>query len=244
MEIGQSRRDGSEARERVAEKIAGEVTLSPEPGRTLSKWREEFGVTQTQLAESVDVSPSVISDYESDRRSSPGIKIIRNFIRALIDIDEERGGEVLQELERNLGIGTGFDGVMAMNEYPRPLSLEDLADAIGGEVLVEGREDVSVKGYTVIDSLEAISKLSPGDFTRLYGWSTERAMVFCRVTTGKSPLVAIRVTNLKPGVVVLHGIEEVDPVAVKIAELEDIPLVKTEVDIGLMMDNLYKGAEQ
>lgn len=239
MNADKSRRTG-DTREMVAEKIAGEVTLSPEPGRTLSKWREEFGVTQTKLAEEIGVSPSVISDYESDRRSSPGIKIIRKFIRALIGIDESRGGHVLHELEQNLGLGTGFDGVMAMNEYPRPMSLHDLADAVEGEILVEGRKDVSVKGYTVIDSLEAIAKLSPGDFNRLYGWSTERAMVFCRVSTGKSPLVAIRVTNLKPGVVVLHGIEEVDPVAIKIAELEDIPLVKTEAEIGVMMDNLYR----
>ena len=39
-------------------------------------------------------------------------------------------------------------------------------------------------------------------------------------------MVAVRVTNLKPGVVILQGLEasEVDPVAVKIAELENIPL--------------------
>jgi len=229
----------------VAEKIAGEVTLSPEPGRTLCKWREEFGVTQTQLADKIEVSPSVISDYESDRRQSPGIKIIRKFINALIDIDEDRGGSVLRELERKLGGGIDFEGVMAMKEYSRPMPLEELAEAVGGEVVVDAQDsDVSVKGYTVIDSLEAIRKLSPEDFYRLYGWSTERALVFCRVSTGKSPMVAIRVTNLKPGVVVLHGIEEVDPVAVKMAEVENIPLVKTQIDEDKMMENLYRGEEE
>lgn len=232
----------SAARDLVAEKIAGEVTLSPEPGRTLCKWREEFGVTQTQLAERIDVSPSVVSDYESDRRSSPGVRIIRKFIDALIEIDESRGGGVLREMERKLGGGVDFEGVMAMSEYARPVSLEDLAELVDGEVVVDQRDaDVSVKGYTVIDSIEAIQKLSPEEFYRLYGWSTERALVFCRVSTGKSPLVAIRVTNLKPGVVVLHGIEEVDPVAVKIAEVEDIPLVKTVLGEDEMIERLYRG---
>lgn len=232
---------GFAARDQVAEKIAGEVTLSPEPGRTLCKWREEFGVTQTELAERIDVSPSVISDYESDRRKSPGIQIIRKFINALMDIDEARGGKVLRELGRKLGGGVDFEGVLAMNEYSRPVSLDTLAEDIRGEVVVQGPSETSVKGYTVIDSIEAIQKLSPEEFYRLYGWSTERALVFCRVSTGKSPLVAIRVTNLKPGVVVLHGIDEVDEVATRIAEVENIPLVKTGLEKDLMIDKLYRG---
>ncbi|MBS1262872.1 MAG: hypothetical protein MAG715_00036 [Methanonatronarchaeales archaeon] len=234
----------SVARDLVAEKIAGEVTLSPEPGRTLCKWREEFGVTQTQLAERMEVSPSVISDYESDRRRSPGVRIIRNFINALIRVDESRGGHVLGELARKIGIGVDFEGVMAISEYSRPVSVEELAEDVGGEVVVEGTPGVSVNGYTVIDSLKAIQKLSPEEFYRLYGWSTERALVFCRVTTGKSPLVAIRVTNLKPGVVVLHGIEEVDPVAVKIAEVEGIPLIRTVMDVDAMVENLYRSGKR
>ncbi len=52
-----------EVREELAEKIAGEVTLSDEPGATLKKWRTDFEVAQTDLAEALDVSPSVVSDY-------------------------------------------------------------------------------------------------------------------------------------------------------------------------------------
>jgi len=39
-------------------------------------------------------------------------------------------------------------------------------------------------------------------------------------------MVAVRVSNLKPGAVVLQGLTplEVDPVAVRIAEIENIPL--------------------
>ncbi|MCS7127635.1 MAG: transcriptional regulator, partial [Thaumarchaeota archaeon] len=48
------------------------------------------------------------------------------------------------------------------------------------------------------------------------------------VTTGRSPMVAIRVFPLKPKAVVLHGpvgADSVDPLAVRISQLERIPLI-------------------
>ncbi len=46
----------------IREKIAGEVVLSPHPGRTLRKWREDFGISQRDLAQHLTTVPSVISD--------------------------------------------------------------------------------------------------------------------------------------------------------------------------------------
>ena len=81
----------------------------------------------------------------------------------------------------------------------------------------------------VIDSLKAILELSYNEFQKLYGWSSERAMVYTRISTGRSPMVALRVTNLKPGLIVLHGLPaaEIDPIAAKIAEIERVPLIAT-----------------
>ena len=55
-------------------------------------------------------------------------------------------------------------------------------------------------------------------------------------------MVAIRVTNLKPGVVVLHGItkDEVDPMAVKMAEVDRIPLLCTTKDLDEAIVELRK----
>lgn len=97
-----------------------------------------------------------------------------------------------------------------------------------------------INGHTIIDSLKAILRLSSDEFYRLYGWSTERALIFTKVSTGKSPMVALRVTNLKPGVVVLHELkkESLDEIAVRIAEIERIPLILTEMDIEEMINRL------
>ena len=81
-----------EPRTELAERIAGEVALSADPGATLRKWREEFDVTQTRLAEELDVSASVVSDYESGRRENPGIGVVSRVVEALLAIDERRGG--------------------------------------------------------------------------------------------------------------------------------------------------------
>ena len=67
-------------------------------------------------------------------------------------------------------------------------------------------------------------------------------MVFTKVSTGKSPMVAIRVTTLKPAAVVLHGIsaKNVDPMAKKMAEVDRIPLLATTKDLDELVDVLKK----
>ena len=55
-------------------------------------------------------------------------------------------------------------------------------------------------------------------------------------------MVAIRVTNLKPATVVLHGLREneVDPLAKKMAEIDRIPLLATTMDIDGLIEKLKK----
>jgi putative transcriptional regulator len=54
--------------------------------------------------------------------------------------------------------------------------------------------------------------------------------------------VAVRVTNLKPGAVILQGLEvtEVAPMAVKIAEVENIPLLTTSISLEEITSALNK----
>jgi len=83
---------------------------------------------------------------------------------------------------------------------------------------------VKLYGYTVVDSIKTIYALSGYDFYRIFGATTERALVFTKVGMGRSPLVAIRVSQLKPRVVVIHGPREVDPLAVDLARREGLVL--------------------
>jgi putative transcriptional regulator len=228
-----------DVRRRLGEKIAGEIVFSENPGKTIKKWRISFNVSQSDLAEAIGVSSSVISDYENGRRKSPGLAVIKRIVEALLDIDEKRGGETIKAYERILRADFSMDVIYDIKEYPSPISLEDFVEIISGEIIF-GNLSKQINGHTIIDSLKAILKLSSDEFYRLYGWSTERALIFTKVSTGKSPMVALRVTNLKPGVVVLHGLkrEDLDPITVKIAEIEQIPLVLTRMDVEEMIERL------
>jgi len=232
----------SSARGLLAEKIAGEITLSQNPGETLRKWRRNFGITQTDLSNHLGISPSVISDYESGRRRSPGIMIVSKIIDALLRIDESRGCNTLRAYENMWVDILGLDSICSVCEYHDPIALDDMATKLNA-VVVFGRTDISIWGYTIIDSMKAIIELLPDQFQKIYGRSTARALIFTGVKSGKSPMVAVRVSNFKPGAVVLQGMtpSEVDPVALRIAQVENIPLLTTHFSIDEISTALSKG---
>ena len=194
-------------RAELAEKIAGEVTLSEDPGATLRKWRTEFEIAQADLADALEVSPSVVSDYEGGRRANPGIDVVQRTVSALLDIDERRGGEHIRRYARVLSAGFDNGAVRDLREYPATVQLDRYYETIGATQVVAGERD-SIAGHTVIDSIAAIRQLSGEEFYDLYGRSTNRALVFTGVSRGESPLVALRVVTPTPHAVVLHGIDE------------------------------------
>lgn len=221
--------------------MAGDITLSEKPGESLKKWRLNFEISQTDIANYLKVSPSVISDYESGRRKSPGTLIVRKIVESLLEIDIERGGKKIHAYESMLSAESGSKSIYSTYEYTLPIQLAKLVNLVEGEIVYKGIEK-PLYGFSIVDSQRAILELSSHEFQKLYGWSTDRAMIFTKVSTGKSPLVAIRVTNLKPGAVVLHGLrkEEVEPVAVKMAEVDRIPLVATTMDLDQIVQLLKK----
>jgi len=233
MQTGDTRRE-------LGERIAGEIALSDDPGATLRKWRTDFDVSQTRLAEQLSVSASVISDYESGRRESPGIGVVRRVVEGLLDIDEGRGGQYIRQYARLVTAGFESDIVLDLREYATPLSLADFYSAIGGEEVVAGPGTIS--GHTVINSIEAIRQLSSEEFYRLFGQSTSRALVFTNVTTGEGPLVAMRVVTPTPNAVVLHGLsaDELWEYAPAMAKLDGFSLGVVETPIEEMLEALQE----
>lgn len=226
-----------EDRHRLAEKMAGEIALSTDPGATLRKWRTDFEIAQTDLATELDVSPSVISDYESGRRDNPGIGIVRRAVTALLDIDERRGGRYIRQYARVLSAGFDSAVVHDLREYPANIPLDRYYEAIDATELVAGDRD-TIAGHTIINSIEAIRRLSSDEFYNLYGQSTNRALVFTNVTRGESPLVALRVVKPTPHAVVLHGLDPDDvwEFAPDLARIDGFSLAVTTLDLETMLE--------
>lgn len=226
-------------REELAERIAGEVTLSDEPSATLRKWREEFDIAQTALADELDVSASVVSDYESGRRENPGIGVVRRVVEGLLAIDERRGGDRVRQHARVLSAGFDKDVVYDLREYPTTVPLRRFHHSIDADVIVDGRVD-TIAGHTVINSVEAIKRLSSEEFYRLYGQSTNRALVFTGVTRGESPLVALRVVTPTPSAVVLHGLdrESLWEHAPALARVDGVSLATSTTSLDDLLESL------
>jgi putative transcriptional regulator len=226
-------------RSQLAEKMAGEITLSDSPGHALKKWRVNFEIAPGVLSDHLGVSPSVISDYESGRRKSPGTAVVGKIVDTLLAIDEESGGKHIQKFMTMLFSNVDDDVIYDLHEYDTPVRLKDFADVIECTLLC-GSTEQTIFGYTVVNSLNAIMQLSSDEFNRIYGWSTERALIFTNVSTGKSPMVAIRVTPFKPRCVVLQGIDAADvhPIVEKMAERDRITVMCTVMDIDKIVSTL------
>jgi len=210
-------------REILARRIAGEIILSSRPGATMRKWRELFAVSQTSLSEVMHVSSSVISDYESGRRQSPGAKFTRRFVLSLLHIDETRGSRFIREFAKLTS--SPSMAVVDLREFPLPVRVEYLCKAIGGEVVACKEKYVKeVMGYTVVDSRRAVEAYSGSDYAQLFGASTERALIFTNVDECSLPMMIVRGSSLKPRIVVFHKTVP-DAEAIRIAEYEQIPLI-------------------
>ncbi len=218
--------------------IAGEITLSADAGGSMKKWREIFAIHQTELASHLKVSSSTISDYEGGRRKNPGIAVVSRLVKALIDIDKSRGGKVVKQLEKDFVQDTvkAFDS----HEFTSGIKATDIVKKIGGDVvcLPHKLKEESIFGYTIIDSLKVILEVPVQEYMMLYGKTPNRALIFRNVETGRSPMIAVKIgrfsTDMKPSMIILNGDfkdKPVDPIAIKIAESEKIPLVTCSLPV-------------
>jgi predicted transcriptional regulator len=71
--------------------IAGSVVLSDNPSQQLKYWRKRFGVKQADLARKMNITPSVLSDYEKGRRPSPGVNFIKRYLISLYELGKSNG---------------------------------------------------------------------------------------------------------------------------------------------------------
>ncbi len=221
----------------LREKIAGEVVLSPHPGRTLRKWREDFGVSQRDLAHALETVPSVVSDYESERRTSPGAGFIRRYVEGLIALDERSGSRVAQRI----GPPSRAEGVLGLREFAVAIPLKAFADRLSARAVSRVDLHRDIHGFTLLDAPRAILSIDSAGFAQVYGYTTQRALIFANVKYGRSPMVAIRAHPLKPAAVVFSSPGRIDPLAVRLSEVENIPLLTTALsatEVGEALEEL------
>lgn len=223
--------------------VGGEIVMSKSPGKIMRKWRDIFGLKQKNLASALGISSSVISDYESGRRKSPGSLFVQKFIHALILEDQKRGEKIIRKF-----IPSDGRDIFTLREFLTPIDSSRIIEAVKGEIVnntnLKGKR---IWGYTIIDSIQAILELSGTEFGNIYGTNPKRALIFTKVQMGRSPLIAVKVTQPKPSLIILHGLHpnSVDELAVRISREEKIPLVISKLRSEReLTDNLGKIQEK
>lgn len=73
--------------------VAGSVVLSESPAHQLKYWRKRFGIKQADLARKMNITPSVLSDYEKGRRPSPGVNFIKRYLLALHELKQANNND-------------------------------------------------------------------------------------------------------------------------------------------------------
>ncbi len=209
----------SETNLEIISKIAGNVIISDNPGQMLKIWRQRLKIKQIILAKQMNISPSVISDYESGRRSSPGVIFMKKYIKSLVEIDKITNKTLNRLLKEE------HSAIIGIGEFKKPLTASKLKTLLNVKIL-NGKDQLETKlyGYTILDSINTIYLLSGIDFYKIFGATTERVLIFTRVGLGRSPLVAIRVSRLKPRMVILNGPNQVDELAIELSKRENIIL--------------------
>jgi len=229
----------SSVRNRLARRIAGEIALSENPGQAMRIWRERFRLPQIVLAEHLDISPSVISDYESGRRKSPGTSTIRRFVMALLALDERNGGQTVAAFVRLMDVSlVDLNIVLAMSDFSSPITSKIFCKQLKCNILSgEKYLDKELYGYTLVDVERAVKELNSDEFLKLFGATTERCLLFTKVNTGRAPMIAIKSQEFKPALVILHGVSEVDRLALELSEQMKIPLAVSKIS---SLDTLTK----
>lgn len=193
----------------------------------MRKWRVLFEVSQSELAKSMGVSPSVLSDYEKNRRISPGTGFIRKFVTSLVSLDESRGGSHIRRFGGTVKDLSG--AILKIAEFTTPKSAVRIAEAMDAVWLSgKSQSQTPIYGYTVVDSLQTILNLDSYDFMRILGTNTMRVVVFTGVTRGRSPIVAAKIYPIRPRMIAIHGpssVQNVDSLSIHLAEMMGIPYV-------------------
>ena len=199
----------------------------------MKKWRELFGISQVELAKHLKISTSTISDYEGNRRLSPGAGIIKRFVQSLFEMDTQKGGEVTRNLEKMNLPKAESEPFYSIHDFSAPINGVDFARLIDAKIAANPNylDNVRIFGYTLLDSLRVILEISPSEYSKLFGTTNERAFIFDQVSTGRSPMVVVRVAPIKPRIIVVRNIENMDKLAIKIAQIEKIPLLTTKISV-------------
>ena len=222
----------------IGKKIAGDIVYSQDHGLALKKWRKRFRVTQRDLALKIGIMPSVISDYESSRRKSPGIRVVKRLIDVLMLIDEERGGKTIEELAKEFIQANISDAILDTQDMGE-ISTGFFDKKLEIEYFVKPVKAKSI-GYVFLDAYKAITNLSYPELIKMFSIANDSILILDNVNNGRTTLPIIKITGLRPSLIILATKSKPDELAIKVAESIKVGLATTPLKREEILKRLRK----
>jgi putative transcriptional regulator len=150
---------------------------------------------------------------------------------ALLSLDERNGGQTAAAFVRLMDVSlVDLNIVLAMSDFPAPMTAKEFCKQMKCTILAGAKHtDREIYGYTLVDVERAVKELNSDEFLKLFGATTERCLLFTKVNTGRAPMIAIKSQEFKPSLVILHGVSEVDRLALELADQMRIPLAVSKI---------------
>lgn len=214
--------------ENFAKEISGEIVHSENPGGSMRKWRIIFKISQSCLAAEMNISSSVLSDYESGRRKSPGIFMLRKIVNALLSIDERTGAQIAARFSNNASWKKLSDVIVSVRELNPPRTVNEINLLLNGKIIASANTiNKNINGYVIIDSASMgnMNEISSYDFMKFKNLVVSKALLFAGARHKESMIIPTKMANLRPEVLVLQGIKKLDELDERIASIENMPVI-------------------
>jgi putative transcriptional regulator len=176
--------------------IMGDITVNENYGLVMKKWRDLFNITQSKIAKKLDIKQSVISDYENNRRKSPGIEFIRKYTIALLNIARQESRKEYDNVKKEL-IGNINEDSLFRGEFSKGLKNKDVLKLLNATQIIAPEEQSVFGNYLFFsDNISGlITKKPTYELLKELKNKENTVFIFSNVKTGKLPLITLKILS-------------------------------------------------
>ncbi len=231
--------------------IAGDIASNEKYGIVMKKWRNLFNITQSRIAKEMNVKQSVISDYENNRRASPGINIIRSYVLALIKIAKKEHPREYNELLKSLNIDEERASLYR-GEFKTELNNKRIMKLFNATQVIAPKEEYKFKEFVFFSkNISSIVTNQPSyKLLKELKSNTNRLFIFSNVKSGQIPLITITLlskinhTDLPKLILFQSNKFKISNLAKRIAKSNNISIMITKMNNEDILELLRMNSEE
>lgn len=176
--------------------ILGDIAANENYGLVMKKWRDLFNITQSRIAKELDIKQSVISDYENNRRRSPGIEFLRKYTISLVTVGKKEKKKEFESVIEDLGLKKEKKKLF-VGEFEQAMACKKVLNLLKATQILSQPVQSDFKNYIFFsDKISNIMTKQPSyKLLKNLNNKTETVFIFSNVKTGKVPLILLKMLS-------------------------------------------------